>query len=124
VLRARKTELLAVLRRPRLAAVPDPPPLTDAERDDIAGHLAERAAIQEHDGGLPRAEAERQARGAMRVYRYRLADAPPWAPGEQWLTLLAPGCDLAEARRALELRHGAERVLEVRVHELRREDVA
>jgi hypothetical protein len=48
-------------------------------------------------------------RSGMRVYQYRLTDRP-----DAWLVMLAPGCDLDEARRSLVLRFGAERVLEVR----------
>jgi hypothetical protein len=35
----------------------------------------------------------------MRVYRYRLLDKP-----DTWLTIIAPDCDLEEARRSLRLR--------------------
>lgn len=61
----------------------------------IREHLDVRAAIMEHDGGLPRQEAERQARAACRMYEYRLTDSP------SWLVLIAPGCDLAEANHEL-----------------------
>ena len=37
----------------------------------------------------------------MRVYRYRLIDKP-----DTWLTMIAPDCDLEEARRSLRLRFG------------------
>jgi hypothetical protein len=37
----------------------------------------------------------------MRVYRYRLIDKP-----DTWLTMIAPNCDLEEARRCLRLRFG------------------
>jgi hypothetical protein len=47
----------------------------------------------------------------MRVYQYRLVERP-----DTWLTLLAPGCDLADARRSLALRFGPERLIEVREH--------
>jgi hypothetical protein len=45
----------------------------------------------------------------MRVYQYRLTDKP-----DTWLTMLAPGCDLDEARRSLVLRFGPERLIDVR----------
>lgn len=44
----------------------------------------------------------------MRVYRFRLTDRP-----EVWLTMLAPGCDLDDARHALTLRFGPERLIEI-----------
>jgi len=44
----------------------------------------------------------------MSVYRYRLTDKPG-----TWLVLIAPGCDLDEARRVLENQFGAERLIEV-----------
>jgi hypothetical protein len=37
----------------------------------------------------------------MRVYRYGLLDKPG-----TWLTMIAPDCDLEEARRSLVLRFG------------------
>jgi len=85
--------------------------LTADDHADVAEAIEERAAIQEYDGGLPRPEAERQARTAMRVYTYRLTDDP-----EQWLVMIAPGCELAEAKRSIRRQFGAERVLEVRRH--------
>jgi hypothetical protein len=42
------------------------------------------------------------------VYRYRLTDKP-----DSWLTMIAPGCDLEEARRTVVLKFGAGRVLDV-----------
>jgi hypothetical protein len=48
-------------------------------------------------------------KSAMRVYHYRLTDKPG-----AWLTMLAPGCDLDEARHNLVLRFGPERLIEVR----------
>jgi hypothetical protein len=46
----------------------------------------------------------------MCVYRYRLSDRP-----ETWLTMIAPNCDLDEARRCLRLRFG-ERLTDVVEH--------
>lgn len=46
---------------------------------------------------------------AMSIFLFRLTDKP-----DAWLTMLAPGCDLDEARRSLVLRFGAERLIEVR----------
>lgn len=43
------------------------------------------------------------------MYLYRLTDKPG-----SWLVVNAPGQDLAEARRTIELQFGAERVLGVR----------
>ena len=50
----------------------------------------------------------------MRVYRYRLIDKP-----DTWLTMIAPDCDLEEARRSLRLRFG-ERLAAVVEHPHRR----
>jgi len=50
----------------------------------------------------------------MRVYRYRLIDKP-----DTWLTIIAPDCDLEEARRSLRLRFG-ERLTAVVEHRHRR----
>ncbi len=44
-----------------------------------------------------------------RIYMFRLTDRP-----DAWLTMLAPGCELDQARRDLVLRFGADRVIEVR----------
>lgn len=78
--------------------------------DPIAEHLAERAAIQEYDGGLTRKQAEDEARRALRVFEYRLTDNP-----DSWLVLIAPGCDLDEARESLRERFG-NRLLDTRKH--------
>ena len=99
-IREAKDELLAHL---------NPPPLSPADHDAIREAIEERVAIREFDAGEARQVAERAARSAMRVYQYRLTDRP-----DTWLTMLAPGCDLDEARRTLALRFGAERVIEVR----------
>ena len=83
----------------------------NTEHDDaIREHLEERAAIQEYDGGLSREQAEREARKALRVFEYRLADNP-----NAWLVLIAPGCGLEEARENLRERFGS-RLLDIRKH--------
>lgn len=105
-IRQSKAELLALL-----SADTGPPPLTPEQRNGIREAIAERAAIQEYDGGLSRSEADAQARHAMRVYRYRLTERPA-----DWLVMIAPGCDLDEARRTLIARFGSERLLEVQRH--------
>jgi len=105
-IRQRKAELLALL-----ATSTEPPDLTLEQRNGIQDVIAERAAIQEHDGGISRSEAEAQASHAMRVYRYRLTDRPT-----DWLIMIAPGCELGEARRSLIARFGRERLLDVRIH--------
>ena len=87
---------------------PDLPAFSDAESAAIEEALEERAAILEFDGQLPRPQAEIQAASTMRVYRYRLTDRPT-----DWLILIAPGSDLGEARRTLDLRFGSARVMEV-----------
>ncbi|MBK1716671.1 hypothetical protein [Thiocystis violacea] len=87
------------------------PALSGLDQAAIHEAIEERAAILEHEAHLPRPQAETQAARAMRVYRYRLTDHP------DWLTLIAPGCDLEEARRALVSRFGAERVLDIQAHQ-------
>lgn len=77
--------------------------------ENIREHFEERSAIREYDGHEPREKAEAEAKNALRVYEYRLSDNP-----DTWLILLAPGCDLAEAERALKNRFGADRVVAVR----------
>lgn len=71
-------------------------------------YLEERAPIMEYDGGLPREQAEKQARRALRVYEYRLTDNP-----ETWLAKIDPGSNLETATTYLHRRYGA-RLIEVR----------
>lgn len=106
LIRRHKGELLALVR-----GRDNPPPLTVEDQDAIAEAIEERASILEFEAGLSRPVADAQAASAMRVYQARIAmpDADP-----RWLVLLAPGCDLADARRTLDWRFGAERVLDVR----------
>lgn len=87
-----------------------PPPLAPADREAIEEAIEERAGILEFDAGLSRHVAETQATEAMRVYRYRLTDRPGW------LVLIAPGCDLAEARRTLVATFGAARLVDLTPH--------
>jgi hypothetical protein len=91
-----------------LAPWENPPPAIPHEDQQA---IDERAAIGELDGGEPRAVAEREARSAIRVYQYRITDKPT-----SWLTLIAPGCDLEEARRIVTNQFGAARVLDVVPH--------
>jgi len=86
------------------------PNLTTEDRKAIAEAIEERAAIREFDGGETRKAAERNARSAIRVYRYRVA-----GKSSSWLTMIAPSCDLTEARHHLELRFG-ERLVDVVEH--------
>ncbi|MCK7581521.1 MAG: hypothetical protein MZV65_41780 [Chromatiales bacterium] len=51
----------------------------------------------------------------MRVFRALIA--MPNGQPPRWLVLLAPGCDLAEARQTLAHKFGAERVMEVIEHQ-------
>jgi len=89
--------------------------LSAHDREAIEEAIEERAAIREFDGGQTRDVAEREARAAMRVYRYRLADSP-----DTWLVMIAPGCNLAEAWGALNLQFGPHRVLVLVEHTPRR----
>jgi hypothetical protein len=102
-----KTALLEALRS---QAPAPPPPGTLSPEDQAAADelIEERAAIQEHDGGLLRSRAESEARAALRVYHYRLRDRP-----QSWLTMLAPGCDPEQAQEILSLRFPGQ-LLEVR----------
>lgn len=102
-LRSHKPALIAYLRE-----IETPPPLSPAEREAIAEAIEERAAIHQYDAGMTRKDAEEAANLAMRAYRYRLTDRP-----RDWLTLITPGCDLSEARRWLEQKFTAARVLTV-----------
>jgi hypothetical protein len=102
VLVAHKPQLLALLS--------SAPALSSEDHEAIEEAIEERAAIREHDGGESRETAEREARSAMRVYRYRVTDKP-----DTWLTMIAPGCDLADAQHTLELRFPG-RLLEVQEH--------
>lgn len=54
-------------------------------------------------------DTPKNTNNAIRVYQYRLGDTP-----EVWLTMLAPYCDMDEARHSLRLRFGADRLLDVR----------
>ena len=105
-IRQYKTELMALL-----SANTGPPMLNQEQRDDIRETLDERAAILEYEAGIPRHEAEARAASAMRVYQYRLIDRP-----EAWLVMIAPGCDLDEARRSLIIQFGSERLLKVQIY--------
>jgi len=96
-LRQHKPELLEALRRREL---------TEAIRE----HLDERAAIQEFDGELPREQAEQEAKKALRVFEYQIADSP------SWLFMLAPNYTLEQAERSLRLRFG-DRLVAVRRYE-------
>ena len=109
-IRTHKPELIALLQG-TCQGNQQPPPLTPDQQADIQEAIDERAAILEFEAGLPRPEAETQATSAMRVYRYRVTDKP-----NDWLVMIAPGCDLEEARRTLIARFGSERLLEVQIH--------
>ena len=65
----------------------------------IAEHLAERAAIMEYDGGLPREQAEAEARRITHAYRYKLHGN---SGGGTYIT----SGDLEAARAALLKRYG------------------
>lgn len=97
----------------RLVGMPEPPPLIAPEQADIAESIEERAAILEYDAGLPRHDAETQAASRMRVYRLLVAMDEGEEP--KWVTMLAPGCDLAEAEHGARTKFGA-RLLEILPH--------
>ena len=75
--------------------------LSREARQDIKEQLEERAAIMEFDGGLSREESEEEALSSIRVYAYRIKDAPEKEP-----VMIAHDIDLKEAQRELTLRYG------------------
>ena len=105
-IRAHKVELLQLLG----GAVSASPKPTAEDQEANAG----RTAVRAPGGRESREAAALRARHAMRVYRYRLIDKP-----DTWLTMIAPDCDLEEARRSLRLRFG-ERLAAVVEHPHRR----
>lgn len=64
--------------------------------------------VLKNTGHPASSQIERSPTSQTPVYRYRLTDKP-----DTWLILIAPGCDLDEARRVLENQFGKERVIEV-----------
>lgn len=113
-IRTHKPALIALLTQAANDAPGDPPPLSPADQVAIEESIVERAAILEHDAGMDRRQAEIAAQSAMRVFRALVA--MPNGQDPRWLVLLAPGCDLAEARATLHGQFGPERVLEVVEH--------
>lgn len=98
-IRAHKWELLQLLAD----LAPPTVPLTG----DAGEATQERTTLRARPNGEAMGASSAQAPSAMRVYRYRLDDKPA-----TWLTMIAPNCDLDEARRCLRLRFG-ERLTEV-----------
>jgi hypothetical protein len=99
-IRAHKWELLQLLAD----LVPPAGALTGDDREATKVRTAVRAGAQATGASAAHAPS------AMCVYRYRLSDRP-----ETWLTMIAPNCDLDEARRCLRLRFG-ERLTDVVEH--------
>jgi hypothetical protein len=101
-------------------SVASPVPLNDRQRTWIRAHkmellqllaeLAPPTGALTGDAGEATGASTAQAPSAMRVYHYRLDDKPA-----TWLTMIAPNCDLEEARRCLRLRFG-ERLTDVVEH--------
>lgn len=92
------------------AVAPVPEVLSSAAAEDRLEHYTERAAIQEHDGGVPRRQAEVEARQAVfqgrHAYHFTLSDYPTEAP------VVITGAATAEiARTELEQRFGQGRVI-------------
>ena len=92
-IRAHKVELLRLLA----GAVSAHLDLTGEDREAAE----ERPTVRAPGGGESRERTAGDERFAMRVYPYRLIDKP-----DSWLTMIAPDCDLEEARRSLRLRFG------------------
>ena len=105
-IRAHKVDLLRLLG----GAVSASPKPTAEDQEANAG----RTAVRAPGGRESRERTAGDERLAMRVYRYRLIDKP-----DTWLTMIAPDCDLEEARRSLRLRFG-ERLAAVVEHPHRR----
>jgi hypothetical protein len=105
-IRAHKVELLRLLTQ----AVPSPAELKGEDREAIE----KRTTFRMLDGGAsrkaPRKATVERPPSSLRVYRYGLLDKP-----DTWLTMIAPDCDLEEARRSLVLRFG-ERLTAVVAH--------
>ena len=78
--------------------------------NDIKEYRDERAAILEFDGGLTRKAAEQQAK-KVRVFEYRLSDAP-----DIWLTKITPNFDLKQAEKSCRMVFG-DRFIEVREYD-------
>lgn len=90
-----------------------------ANKGAILSELHKRQMGESKAGSAPslsdpveEAVAEREARSAMRVYDLLVAMGPDQAPKS--VTMIGPGCDLAEARRIATGQFGADRVLEIR----------
>jgi hypothetical protein len=94
LIRSHKPDIVSRLSKARAAQ-------NSEMQQAIREQVEERAAIKEYDGGLPRAEAERQADSAARAYCYRLTDKPN---SELWVIM--SGTNLVEAKASLERRFG------------------
>lgn len=111
-------EQRAALTRALLAKKPQPTIVFGAQPDlveAIEESIEERAAIREFDGGEDRETAEREARAGMSVYDVHVTMPDERAP--RWVTMIAPGCDLAQAQLAAESQFSASRVISVREHQ-------
>lgn len=113
-IRTHKPALIALLTQAANDAPGDPPPLSPADQAAIEESIVERASILEFDAGMDRQQAEIAAQSAMRVYQALVT--LPDGSSPRWITLLAPGCTMVEARATLAHQFGLERVLEVVEH--------
>jgi hypothetical protein len=96
-IRAHKAELLRLLTD----SAPNPPCVGKNDPASIRGTREGWRSVRDLAGGESRNARALPARHAMCVYRYRLTDKP-----DAWLIMIAPDCDLEEARRSLHLRFG------------------
>jgi len=96
-IRAHKAELLRLLTD----SVPDPPQVASNDPAATRRRREGWSRIRDIPAGESREATALPARHAMCVYRYRLTDKP-----DAWLIMIAPDCDLEEARRSLRLRFG------------------
>jgi len=109
-IRAHKAELLRLLAD----SVPNPPRLANNDPAAMRRTREGWSSIRDIAGGESGEATGLPTRHAMCVYRYRLTDKP-----DAWLTMIAPDCDLDEARRSLHLRFG-ERLTAVVEHRYRK----
>jgi len=109
-IRAHKAELLQL----SADSVPSPPRMGNGDAAALRRTREGWSSIRDIAGGESRNATALPARHAMCVYRYRLTDKP-----DAWLTMIAPDCDLDEARRSLHLRFG-ERLTAVVEHRYRK----
>ncbi|CAA9892676.1 hypothetical protein METHB2_790010 [Candidatus Methylobacter favarea] len=71
-------------------------------QENIKEVIEERSAIMQFEAGLPKAEAEKEAKSAIKVYHYRTSEKP-----DVDLVVIMPNTNLAEAESSLKRRFGS-----------------